>query len=202
MPRALILILAFTTLTAGPLGTIGFATQDPQPADQEQAYQESDDEAANKGPEAAAVSCDGGAQKAVRVRSDESPFLFQESASLADIPGSEITYSLEAGQTDTFVATFSAESRLNNRSREDFIEIQILHNGVPMLPTGGASPCAFSSADSNASHAVTVCKRVSNTTGSAATQTFKVQVRLQDNAPTDLLQGWIDDWTFHLEVSE
>lgn len=147
------------------------------------------------------TSCAGGIQKAVRVRINNVPTT-TAATTFAALPNASITYALPAATTDMFTVTFSAEGRLiGNASPNNWIELQVRDNGVPMQPQDTASALAFASADTYASHSITFCKRIANTGSVAANHTFTVFWRVTNNTGA-ALTAWVDDSALHVEVSD
>jgi hypothetical protein len=135
----------------------------------------------------------GGGVKRFVARVQDAPIQIGETAGFNLLPGSTTTMTVPAGQVDIFVVTFSGECRLFNASSEDWVQLEVRRNGIPVEPhTASGDTMAFCSDDNWNTHSATfVTPRVG-----AGNHTFTVRWRLVDNAPFATLRGWLDDWTF------
>jgi hypothetical protein len=143
------------------------------------------------------TSCNGGAQKAVLVRTrDTEQTLATEGV---DTPVADMTINrfVPAGDADTFVVSFSSQTELNGAGTDDSIEVQVLADGVAMAPVGSVS---FAGTAQRESHAAAFCRRLSGG-ASGTTYTFTVTWRLFDAGANNSLTGILDDTTLHVEVS-
>jgi len=141
----------------------------------------------------------GGAVKRFAARVQDAPLQIGETAGFNLLPGSPITMSIPGGQIDGFVVTFSAECRLFGASPDDWVQVEVRRNGVPVEPhTPAGDTMAFCGDDNwNMNSATFVTPRLR-----AGNHTFTVHWRLVDSAPAGVLRGWFDDWTFHISHHE
>ena len=117
----------------------------------------------------------------------------------ANWPVADMTLSrfVPAGDTDTFVVTFSSQTELNGAGADDSIEVQVKANGSPMAPIGSVS---FAGTAQRESHSATFCRRLAGGV-SGTTYTFTATWRLFDSSSNNTLSGVFDDTTLHVEVS-
>ena len=137
----------------------------------------------------------GGPVKRYSARIQDQPTQIGETPGFNLLPGSPIFMSVPAGQVDSFVITFSAECRLFNASSEDWVQLEVRRNGVPVEPhTPAGDTMAFCSDNNwNMGSATFITPRLR-----AGNHTFTVYWRLVDLAPAAVLRGWLDDWTFNV----
>jgi hypothetical protein len=145
------------------------------------------------------AACNGGAQQQALVRMNDQPTNLAEDPNnaFANLPGATIVVNVPMNQSRQLLITFSAEARLLGQfnlvgSPVDFMQVQILDNGVP-IPA--ANDLAFTT-DSGHANAIEVCKRV----GQGA-HVLTVQWLLVDQGAANVLTGDLDDWLFHTEVN-
>lgn len=137
----------------------------------------------------------GGILELFVARVQDAPTTIPESPGFFLLPGTPTTLSVPAGDTDIFVATFSGECRLFNASTEDFVQVEVRRNGIPLEPQSPANQMAFCSDNNyNMSSATFVSPRVG-----PGPHTFQVFWKLFDAAPAGVLTGWLDDWTFKID---
>jgi hypothetical protein len=187
MIRTLRCLVVITVLLASLLGGVVLANAQEEPQAEPQAEDAVE----------ALSSCSGGIVKATRAVTQNTPTQIGENPAFVALPGASVGFTVPVGTLDTFVVTFSGECRLFNSSNDDWVEVEVRLDGVPMQPNDAGSSMAFCSANSWAMHSATFCRRVGS--GSHTVQVFW---RLRDFAPLGSLQGWLDDWTLLLLVSE
>jgi len=145
--------------------------------------------------------CVGGPVKRVYGVSENAATTQVESPDNADtfnvLPGASVPFAGPVSASDTIVVTFSGECRLLNASSNDWVEIEVLLDGVPIPPTGGPSPMAFCSDGNWSMHSVTVCRPVG-----PGNHVVSVRWKLVDSTPAAALQGWLDDWTLMVTVHD
>ncbi|MFQ5456598.1 MAG: hypothetical protein ACE5EA_10440 [Nitrospirota bacterium] len=132
----------------------------------------------------------GGKVKKTRTKINDAPTTRGEGDFLA-LPGAVIAFNVPRGK-DTFIVTFSGECRLTNASPNDWVEVEVRLDGVPMKPSSPGNPMAFCSDDNWEMHSATFAKRVP-----AGSHTIQVFWKLVDLAPFAVLSGWLDDWTLN-----
>jgi hypothetical protein len=141
----------------------------------------------------AAGTCTGGAQEAVAVRWNDSPQTLNVEGVNTNVTNGSLTRFVPAGDSDLFVATFSAQAELNGAGARDTIEVQVLADGVAMDPIGSVS---FTGSAQPSANAATFCERLP-----AGFHTFQARWRLFDSGGNNVLSGVLDDTTLHVETS-
>lgn len=151
------------------------------------------------GPGANTVTtCSGTTQESVIVRTKDTPTTVAEGGAFALLADSGISRFVPAGDSDTVVVDFTAESHLTGASGiNDRIEVVARLNGVDMAPIG---PIAFKGDNTSSSNSAKFCKRVA---GGTSGTTYNVQIfwRVIDSSPLGTVSGTLDDWSNHVEWS-
>jgi hypothetical protein len=144
------------------------------------------------------TDCPGGPQEMSLARMSDLPTSLVENAGFAQLPGAVMNFAVPQNDTDQIMVTFSAEARLQGQSGSvvapvDFLQIQILLNGVPMNPLNDLS---FTT-DAGQADATQACHRIG-----AGQHTLRVVWLLVDQGANNVLTGTLDDWTLHLEIND
>ncbi|MDD5434299.1 MAG: hypothetical protein PH343_02595 [Nitrospira sp.] len=190
--KKLLQLIIVLSLIAGFIGLIG-----------PDVYAEDDAQSPAGTPGAAfPVFNSGGPIKFVEVKTENVSTTITEAVNgnaFVQLPNATLTYTVPAGTTDLLLVTFSGECRLSNgTSSDDWVQLEVRLNGVPMQPSDPISPMAFCSTDSWNMHSATFARRVP-----AGVYTLKVFWKLVDFAPlAPDLHGWLDDWTLMLQVAD
>jgi hypothetical protein len=143
---------------------------------------------------AAITTLSGGAVKSIQKVTQNSP-TFITSHTYVDLPGANRFIFTPAG-TDLINVTFTGECRLiNGLPPNEWVEVRVLVDNVPMQPNDVSSPTAFCSANGYAMHAAIWGRRVAG----PAFHFVRFQWRVSAGG---LKQAWLDDWTFEVAVSE
>jgi hypothetical protein len=148
------------------------------------------------------TGCTGGVQEAALVRMNDTPTNLVENAAFANLTGSAITFNTPANDSDQVLVIFSAEARLFGQpdlgyvAPADFLQIQVLLDGVPMPPL---NDLLFTS-DAGQSNAAQACLRLP-VLDVAANHTVRVQWLLVDQFNDSVLTGTLDDWVLHVEIN-
>jgi hypothetical protein len=142
------------------------------------------------GAASAATNVNGNAVTKVvaRVSAD----IAQGTLTYAPLAGSVININVPAGG-DTIIATFTAECLLagNTDPGSNWVEMRIVDNGTPILPTSNINtPLAFCSDKNSASHSVQVVKRLT-----PGAHKINVAWRIR-KGNGDTLSASLDDWSF------
>lgn len=116
----------------------------------------------------------------------------QGTLAYAPLAGSVINITVPAGG-DTIIATFTAECVLagNTDPSSNWVEMRIVDNGTPILPTNNVNtPLAFCSDTTSASYSVQVVKRLT-----PGAHKINVAWRIK-KGNGDPLTASLDDWSF------
>jgi hypothetical protein len=145
----------------------------------------------------AVLSCDGGAQKRVYVRTDNTTLALAEGG-WTSVPGMAVV-NFPVPEADHILVTYSAEALINNPDFAynvpgDQILIRILLNGVPMEPL--LSDHIFTT-DVGQSNAVQACALVEE-----GNYTVRVQYWLQDFPAFVNLTGQLDGQVLTVQHSD
>lgn len=144
-------------------------------------------------PKAVAI-WSGGVVKSIQKVTQNSPTL-TSSRTYVDLPGASRFVFVSTG-TDLINVTFTGECRLiNGLPPNEWVEVRVLLDNVPMQPNDLGSPTAFCSANGYAMHAAIWGQRV----GGPAFHFVRLQWRI--NAAV-AHPGWLDDWTFEVAVAD
>jgi hypothetical protein len=158
--RRRLLIPALVALLFGAMVAAGPALATAPPAVTAFSQVDDEDEMLDE-PGNGLTNCVGAGQEASLARMNDLPFNLVENGVFAPLPGAAINFVTPAGDTDQIMVTFSAEARLQGQpggivAPVDFLQIQILLDGVPMTPL---NDLAFTT-DAGQSDATQSCKRV------------------------------------------
>lgn len=156
-----------------------------------------DDDLALSADGAGPADCNGGVQEQSLARLNDTPVTLAEGG-WAPVPGSFVTFVTPAMDSDHLLVTYSAEGRLQGQgvnvvAPADFVEVQVLLDGVPMPPVNDLS---FTT-DAGQADSTQVCKRVG-----PGNHTVRVTYRLVDQAGNNALTGTLDDQLLHVEISD
>jgi hypothetical protein len=155
-----------------------------------------DDDRAYTGPQVGLRECDGGVQKSVHMRANDTPTSIGENGAFVQLPGSGVVFNVPNMETDLVDVTFSAEGSLvgeqiPNLPPADFVQVQILLDGVPMHPL---NDLAFASQTYRAD-ATQACKRVG-----PGNHIVTVEWLLVDQGMANVLTGVLDDWEVKVQL--
>jgi hypothetical protein len=158
------------------------------------------DEAVDE-PGAGVQVCNGTNQEAAMVVMNDLPTTVAENAGFVTLPGAAISFTTPANDRDQILVTFSAEARVLGQPLTytlpvDFLQIQILLDGVPMPPLNDLT---FTTG-AGESDAAQTCRRPAARDNNF-THTVEVQYLIVDQDVAQVLTATIDDWTFHLEIN-
>lgn len=146
---------------------------------------------------AAAVSVNGGAVKSVQTVTNTSQATTSQLV-FTFVPGALKTINVPAGG-DTAIITFSAECSLtgNTNPLNNWIELEIRDNNVPIGPTGdGADPLALCSTSAYTATSLQAVKRLTQ-----GAHQIKVMWKIVKHNG-DTLNGYLDDYTLSVLVAE
>jgi hypothetical protein len=92
---------------------------------------------------------------------------------------------------------FNAETRLYNAADDGhWIQLNVYLDGQLMNPNDGTSPLALANdGEGWESNATSACQRVGE-----GSHTVRVEAELVDFYGSADLEGWLDDWTFEVDV--
>ncbi len=142
--------------------------------------------------------CDSGPADRIYNRIVNQPSLSFEGADTV-VPGTQLVVVGPAGG-GTVNVTFSAEDQLRGSTpgeNFDWAELEVLLNGVPLQPAGGAAdPMALTGSPTYAMNSAQFCGRIHH-----GRNTIKAVTRITDNEHDDSLSLWLDDYTLHVERS-
>jgi len=163
-----------------------------------QAYEPSRSIAADN--EIAAVrDCDGGAQIASYVRTDNAAVTIGENSLFTPVPNTLRTFTVEAAENTAQVRiAFFAEAALfgapvDNSGATDALGLEIRLDGVA-LPAAG--DLAFTTTPLH-SNATMVCRRVG-----AGTHTVEVYWGIVDTGADNTLTARLDDWALDIQLNK
>lgn len=144
------------------------------------------------------TSCDGGAQKQVKNRIVDEPFVFGETNAFVNVPGAGVSIGGPSTGTDTLVITFSAETQLQGTTENnDWLGLRVLVDGNPIEPyDASGSVLAITGSPTFDAHSVTFCTKIG-----AGNHSVQAQVNTADFGAGNSLTGWIDDYTLSVEKS-
>jgi hypothetical protein len=156
-----------------------------------------DDDRAVNAPTNGPATCHGTAQEASLVRMNDIPENLVELAAFAPLPGAMLSFQTPMNDADQILVTFTAEARVQGQPVDyvapvDFLQVQILLDGVPMNPLNDLS---FTT-DAGQANAARACHRVG-----PGNHTVQVQWLLVDQDGNNVLTGTIDDWLLEVRIS-
>jgi hypothetical protein len=160
-----------------------------------------DNDKATSAPATGLTACNGGVQKSALVMMDDTPTTLAENAAFVTLPGATIVFNTPANDSDQVLVTFSAEARLLGQALTyvvpaDFLQLQVLLDGVPMLPDNDLT---FTT-DTGHANATQTCKRMPAAPVVVA-HTVTVQWLIVDQGANNALTGTLDDWALHVEIN-
>ena len=134
-----------------------------------------------------AVSCNGGRSISLQSKIVSQPFTFSYAGGAdQDIPGTAITLRGPRRGADTYLITYSAETRLTT-SGSGWMGLEAHVDGTPVVPySSGADPLAISSADAYGSNSAQFCVRLGRGTH---------RLQMKTNIVGSTNTGWLDDYT-------
>jgi hypothetical protein len=158
------------------------------------------DEAVDE-PGAGVRTCNGTNQEAAMVTMNDVPTTVVEDAGFTTLPGASISFTTPANDRDQIIVIFSAEARVLGQPVTytvpvDFLQIQILLDGVPMPPLNDLT---FTTG-AGESDAAQTCHRP-QARDNNVTHTVEVQYLIVDQDVVQNLTATIDDWTLHVEIN-
>ncbi len=145
------------------------------------------------------LSCDGGVQEKVFVRTDSAPTAIAETG-WTQIPGGmQVNFNVPNGDNDHVLMQFSAKAQLDNPNfpavlPTDSILIAILINGVPQEPL--LLDHVFNT-DTGQSDMVQACRRLG-----PGNYQVTVEYLVIDTAPFVMLTGELDGKALHVQISD
>jgi hypothetical protein len=146
-------------------------------------------------------SCNGTNQEAAMVQMNDLPTTVVENAGFLTLPGATISFTTPANDRDQIIVIFSAEARVLGQPLTytvpvDFLQIQILLDGIPMPPLNDLT---FTTG-AGESDAAQTCHRP-QARDNNFTHTVEVQYLIVDQDVAQNLTATIDDWTLHVEIN-
>jgi hypothetical protein len=198
MSRRRNLLLIVPALVAAGVATIvaGPAAATPLAAAAQAAIVNDDDKAFNAAGNGL-VNCNGGAQESDLVRMNDLPTALVENAAFVTLTGAVINFVTPAMDSDQILVTFHGEAQLQGQNLNylapmDFLQVQILLDGVAMAPL---NDLMFTTVAGEANSAA-ACKRVG-----AGNHTVEVQWLIIDQQGNNVTTGDLDDWLFEVQIS-
>jgi hypothetical protein len=140
------------------------------------------------------MRCNGGKHRLHKSILSDSPVQWDEAAGTVGL--GSITFNVPDGR-DTVEVDFNAETRLYGAADDGhWIQVNVYLDGNLMNPNDGVSPTALANdGEGWESNTTTVCQRVGE-----GRHTVRLEAELVDFYGSADLEGWLDDWTFELDV--
>jgi hypothetical protein len=142
------------------------------------------------------MRCNGGQHRLHRSIISDTPVQWNEATGTVGL--GTIRYEVPKGR-DTVEVDVNAETRLYGASDDGhWIQLNVYLDGRLTNPNDGVSPTALANdGEGWESNSTTVCQRVGE-----GKHTVRVEAQLVDFYNSADLEGWLDDWTFELDVYE
>jgi len=148
-------------------------------------------------PEVGVTNCVGGAQEASLVRMNDTPTTIGETGVFVALTDAHVPVTVPANDADQLLVRFTGDVTLTGQLPlvlpADRVELQVLLDGVPMLPLNDLT---FTTVIGEA-NGTQACRRV----GPGAHQ-VEVQWRIVDEFMFDALNATMDNWLLSVEVND
>jgi hypothetical protein len=156
-----------------------------------------DDRAVSAGGNGVA-DCDGGVAEQSLARLNDLPVPLAETGAPTGVPGTVVTFTTPAMDTDQILVTYTAEGRLQGQTGSvvapvDFLRVVITLDGALLPPS---NDLAFTT-DAGQGDSTQVCKRVG-----PGNHVVRAWYELVDQGGNNALTGTLDDQLLHVGIAD